>query len=417
MRNSFKGFYIPSDSEFETLWKDGVFVFDANVLLNLYRYSSKAREQLLDILKSITQRIWIPHQAAYEYQKQRINVINQQHAIYNDLNKQLTSFSSTISNRITGSKQPVIHETEELFKQLTEITNQIIDKLEQSKKNELNFNFDGFNDDVRDFISHLFEGKVGRAYNTEYLEKIYDEGKLRYQNNIPPGFKDKDKNNNEQYGDLVLWYQIIDYAKLINKPIIFITDDTKDDWWQKIGDKKIPHPRLVEEIYNKAQTDFYMYTSDRFMHYAEKNLQSTVNAEVINEVREILNKPDHELASVFSIDSVNCIINSNTVIMDSPVYLNTGTPFISVRYLAEALDIENVMWDAQRGTLILIKNNRVIQLNKDSRKMFVDGQEVVMPFTPVMKEDRLTIPIVLISKLFGAEAYWDKDTNTITIIK
>jgi len=36
MRELFKGYHQPDASEFERLWHEGTFVFDANVLLNMY---------------------------------------------------------------------------------------------------------------------------------------------------------------------------------------------------------------------------------------------------------------------------------------------------------------------------------------------------------------------------------------------
>ena len=48
MRNAIKEFIEPSDYEKHNLWENAIFVFDTNVLLNLYRYSAKTRNSLLD---------------------------------------------------------------------------------------------------------------------------------------------------------------------------------------------------------------------------------------------------------------------------------------------------------------------------------------------------------------------------------
>jgi hypothetical protein len=63
MRNIFPGYYRPTDEEFYKMWQECIFVFDANVLLNLYRYSPDTRDELLDVLERLKDRIWIPHQA------------------------------------------------------------------------------------------------------------------------------------------------------------------------------------------------------------------------------------------------------------------------------------------------------------------------------------------------------------------
>lgn len=43
MKKDFIGYYDLSDSELDQIWKDGIFSFDANTLLNLYRYSEETR--------------------------------------------------------------------------------------------------------------------------------------------------------------------------------------------------------------------------------------------------------------------------------------------------------------------------------------------------------------------------------------
>ena len=43
----------------------------------------------------------------------------------------------------------------------------------------------------------------------------------------------------KKYGDLILWYQIIDKAKESKKPIILISGDVKEDWWLEKNGKRI----------------------------------------------------------------------------------------------------------------------------------------------------------------------------------
>ncbi len=78
MRGTFFGYYRPSEIELETLWKNCLFVFDANLLLNLYRYSKEASDDLLRVLQSISGRLWIPHQVALEYQENCTRVMAEQ---------------------------------------------------------------------------------------------------------------------------------------------------------------------------------------------------------------------------------------------------------------------------------------------------------------------------------------------------
>jgi hypothetical protein len=90
------------------------------------------------------------------------------------------------------------------------------------------------------------------------------------------------------YGDAILWLQLIDYAKSEKKPIIFVTDDDKEDWWLESGGKTIsPRPELVQEMLTEAGVKFYMYSADRFLDYAQKFLHLSEQPEVIEEAKEI----------------------------------------------------------------------------------------------------------------------------------
>lgn len=104
---------------------------------------------------------------------------------------------------------------------------------------------------------------------------------------MPPGFKDSGKDGTDKYGDLVIWLQMIDKAKADGKSIVFVTADTKEDWWWKShGHTLGPRRELVEEIRREANVLFHMYTPERFMAYARTSLGQEVTDEAIAEVQE-----------------------------------------------------------------------------------------------------------------------------------
>lgn len=59
MKNSFRTFYPPTQDEFSTMWDKGLFVFDTNVLLDLYRFTTNTSQKLLQILKQFSDRICV----------------------------------------------------------------------------------------------------------------------------------------------------------------------------------------------------------------------------------------------------------------------------------------------------------------------------------------------------------------------
>jgi hypothetical protein len=71
MKDKFPGFYPPSQNEFDELLDHAILAVDSNFLLNLYSYSPDTREEVLNLLENLVDRLWLPHQAAYEYHKNR----------------------------------------------------------------------------------------------------------------------------------------------------------------------------------------------------------------------------------------------------------------------------------------------------------------------------------------------------------
>ena len=91
---------------------------------------------------------------------------------------------------------------------------------------------------------HNSRGMV--PFSQDQLYHICDEGEERYEKSIPPGFKDKkDKDGIRKYSDLIIWKEIINYAKENQLDIIFVTDDVKADWWEKESEF---HPKLINEF-------------------------------------------------------------------------------------------------------------------------------------------------------------------------
>ena len=279
MKASFPGYYRLSEEEFSTLWKDGIFVLDANVLLNLYRYPEKAREDLLKALLKISGRLWIPHQAALEYQRNRQTVMADQRSRFFDVRRILEAAQQDIDNELQQLQLKKRHSninpdnfTQKLGKLIGEFTSEL-DALEKAHTENVE------KDELRERIENLLEGRLGQPpADQKSLDAFYKEGEERFVKFIPPGYLDRKKEKDKQgddyaygglcykrkYGDFIVWRQIIEHAKTQSlKNLVFVTDDDKDDWWWSIesqGRKKLgPRPELVDEIKREAGVErFHM---------------------------------------------------------------------------------------------------------------------------------------------------------------
>src|SRR5205085_9117820 len=211
MRGVFFGHYRPLEEEFSKLWDNCIFILDANVLLNLYRYSPQTHEAWVRILTMMADRLWIPHQAALEYQENRLSVISSQEEVYNNLSRIFRDAQDELESllgrgHLSIDVKRVIYTVEETFKSIKK-------ELEDHRQQHPNL----FQDDtIRETLTSLLDGKVGLPYSQARLNDIYKAGEKRYEYKIPPGYKDRDKKNlirygnltlEEKFGDLILWFQ------------------------------------------------------------------------------------------------------------------------------------------------------------------------------------------------------------------
>ena len=182
-------------------------------------------------------------------------------------------------------------------------------------------------DQIRDELTDLFAGKTGKPFTKEKLVELFKEAQHRYDNEIPPGFKDKnskkDSPKQSLYGDVILWKQIMEKAKVDNKPVILVTDDLKDDWWDKFkGETQGPRKELLREFHEETGQSIYIYQADKFFEYANKlKIGKTVKTEAIKEIRDIRLKDEQQLKERTLIsDSMKRVMESQREYFQSDEY-------------------------------------------------------------------------------------------------
>ena len=280
MKSVFQEYYSLSDVELQSLWNTALIVFDTNVLLNFYRYSDRTIQDFLSLLRNLDERIWIPHQVAYEFHEERLTVINQQSNVYATSLSSLNLLKDEFSNK---NRNPFL--SEGLFNEFSEILTKVTAELhEKSTQYLLKIQ----KDEMLETISEIFEGRVGSPFTVEKNKDIYTQGNSRYAKRIPPGYEDAKKPEEKRFGDLVMWLQIIEKAKNESRSVIFVTDERKEDWWLLHSGKVIgPRPELRKEFVDSVGQLFYVYQPFKFLEYASKHFNTSIDTTTITEVKDL----------------------------------------------------------------------------------------------------------------------------------
>jgi PIN like domain len=316
MRDKFPGYYTPLDVDFVKMWEKGLFIFDANALLDLYRYSEESIGELIKVIETVRDRIWIPFQVSKEYHRNLNTVISGQVKKYNDSIETLKHFKEQIDER---RNHPFLNE--KLNEEISQFCSKLNDELEKKKSTikELIIN-----NPIKEKLADLLKDKVGDPFLDDELNVIYQSAEKRILARIPPGYMDKSKPAPDKYGDYVIWYDILKKNKEIDQPIILITRDTKEDWYyEELGLTVGPRPELIDEFCKTKNNLFYCYTTDQFLKYAKKHLNIDVTEKAITEIGEYISqtridKANESISEENITEQVSVIVSSDVTGSISP---------------------------------------------------------------------------------------------------
>ena len=286
MKDEFPGWYAKTPEDLKALWDNAVFVPDTNILLHLIRHSASVRAQLAAVFERKKDTLWIPYQVGVEFQRRRLDVQQQTKDAYDKLTEEMTSVVNQARNKLNQYRaHPVIDFERELMAldvYLADFEKRMSEAKSKHPTEELATSFQR--------VSELFAGRIGAKPTEDRLAAIRKEGEERYAKKIPPGFEDAKKggDGSDKFGDLIICKEMIEKAKTDKRPIIFVTDDGKSDWWHIHHGKKLgPHPYLVEEFLAATGQQFHIYELPQFLrHSAETG--SSIQPEAVQKIADTM---------------------------------------------------------------------------------------------------------------------------------
>lgn len=273
------------------IWREAVIIFDTSSLLNIYDLSDNSKEDFIQkIIVGLKHKIWLPYYVLYEYNKNRYKPINKTIELYKGIQEKCSKmneeFKQIVNNTKDKDKHPIIEN-----KILSEFEPELqrfkekFDKEIELKVKTIEKTFE--NDNLKKSIDSNIT--IGEKFSFKEIQEIIDEGNIRYQHKIPPGYQDIDKIGFQKFADLIIWKEILKYSSSQKKSIIFVVDDNKEDWW--VFDKKRnplkPREELVYEICESSNIDFLMYNLSSFTKTSERILNLDFLEKTLDEVELI----------------------------------------------------------------------------------------------------------------------------------
>lgn len=298
---------VPSEGELDRLWEEATFVFDTNVLLDLYTHDNSTTNDLLRAIEFLQERLFMPHQVLVEFTRNRSSRIKDASTPFDKALEFVDQWEedkggiSTLEDQIDS--QPNVGEDivplddflglenslDKLSDIVQDIANTLRDEIEESREKHLITRSAGPNiaeDAVLDKLFKLYDGRVGPRYGHERYLEIMRDAEWRRERHVPPGFEDlkggsegiDGKDGYYQYGDQILWHQVVDYAVSEEVDIILVTNDTQKEDWRE--------DELRQEFLRRSGRQFLLYEPSRFLKEMDDRFSLQIGDESVDELEE-----------------------------------------------------------------------------------------------------------------------------------
>jgi PIN like domain len=350
-------------------YSDYLYVLDTNTLLAPYGVEKESMEKIKSIYASLisTDSLYVPIHAAREFAENRPSKVR-------DIFTKIDTSLSTIPGW-QSIDYPMLHELDSYkalaaFKdQFKALTKQYRELLQSLLADVTSWNWQ---DPVTKIYGELFKDEHFISC-PESEEDLMKDLTFRFENNIPPGFKDKGKSENSA-GDLIIWKTILALGKGKARNVVFVTNEGKPDWFVRGNNKPIvTRFELVDEFYRETQGKHF--TCMNFSSFLELHGAS---AKVVQEVQVVAQQDEindtRVTTKIKGADIFDCLARIEMQVQaflaartgDFVFYLDTSTLEDITYFVREA---PNRVWRGENDTSIRGMYGELLTMREQSEQL------------------------------------------------
>lgn len=122
-----------------------------------------------------------------------------------------------------------------------------------------------------------------------------------------------------------------------------------------------------------------------------------------------------DLNMVFTVGSKTFTVNGQAQNMDAAPYIKNGRTYLPMRYVAQALGINNssIMW--KDGTASFTASGKVVSVKIGSKTMTINDAAVPIDTPSEILNGRTMLPVKWIATAFDVNVNWDAATQQVTV--
>lgn len=117
---------------------------------------------------------------------------------------------------------------------------------------------------------------------------------------------------------------------------------------------------------------------------------------------------------VIKIGHNTAVVNGEYKTLDVPAEIISGRTFVPLRFCTEALGASVNYIDASK-TAVIKKDDITLELMLDKSVYKVNGELFESDVPPVLKNDRILVPVRVVSESLKTEVNWIEDAQIVTL--
>jgi predicted nucleic acid-binding protein len=269
----FEGYRDPAEDEVLDLLRSCTVVVDTNVFLDLYSFEQPARDLALDVLESLEDRLFVPHQVMREFWRNRHGVIATVAKPSQPLATVRDDLLGTVNSLRPDRQRP--QDIEQLRTKIDQLLNELETAVDTARGEALEIHkilHDTSLDPVVNRLESILNGHIGPALGADESQLIED-GLKRFEKKVPPGYEDGSGKAGQiperGTGDFLLWEQTLRQISTTGATaFVLVTGDSKEDWRTVITKPSKRalgvRPELVAEALDRTGAQFVLLSPTDF---------------------------------------------------------------------------------------------------------------------------------------------------------
>ncbi len=125
-----------------------------------------------------------------------------------------------------------------------------------------------------------------------------------------------------------------------------------------------------------------------------------------------------KVTTVFTVGALSFVRAGVTTPIISAPTIVAGRTLLPLRYAALAVGVsaDDILWDATRRTVTLLRGDRVVQLRIGDKFMTINGAAIPLSVPAEIRARRIMLPIRDVALALRAQVDWNETARTITVI-